>query len=103
MSAEDMVRVGTVTAVDNGRHIAKVWFDALEIPSDWMPVLITHDLVTPETEPAVGGEGEAAFAEHTHGISASPYMPKIGERVLVLCFPIFNGDGVILGGLQPWR
>ena len=73
MNVEDIVREGKVTAVDSDKRIAKVWFDTLGIPSDWMPVLITS------------------------------YMPKVNDMVLVLYFPIFNGDGVVLGGLKPWR
>lgn len=74
MNIENLVREGTVTAVDNENHIAKVWFDALGIPSDWLPVLVT------------GG-----------------YMPEVGEKVLALYFPVFNAGGVILGGVRPWR
>ncbi|NCE63017.1 hypothetical protein D1159_00120 [Pseudoflavonifractor sp. 524-17] len=74
MLTEDMVREGKVTAVDPDKRIAKVWFDALEIKSDWMPVLMTGS-----------------------------YMPKVNDRVLVLYFPVFNGDGVILGGVNPWK
>lgn len=74
MQIEDIVRGGTVTAVDNNKRIAKVWFDALGIQSDWLPVLHTGD-----------------------------YMPEVNEKVLVLYFPVFNGDGVILGGVKPWR
>jgi len=79
MNTEDIVREGTVTAVNSGKRIAKVWFDALGIQSDWMPVLITSG---PMTE---------------------PYMPAVNEKVLALYFPVFNGDGVILGGVKPWK
>ncbi len=79
MELENTVREGTVTAVNNEKRVAKVWFDALGIPSDWLPVLITG------------------------GFMSEPYMPEVNEKVLVLYFPVFNGDGVILGGVQPWR
>ncbi len=78
MNPEDIVREGTVTAVNNDKRIARVWFDALGIQSDWMPVLITS------------------------GPDVKPYMPAVNEKVLALYFPVFNGDGVILGGVQPW-
>lgn len=74
MGLEDVVRVGKVTAVDDGRRIARVWFDALAIESGWIPVLVTGD-----------------------------YLPKVNEMVMVLYVPVFNGDGVILGGVRPWR
>jgi len=85
MQVEDIVREGTVTAVNNGKRIAKVWFDALGIQSDWMPVLITNGSV------------------QDRDIIIKPYMPKVNEKVLVLYFPVFNGDGVILGGVKPWQ
>lgn len=66
-----------MTAADKNRRIAKVWFDAMGIESDWLPVLAT------------GGP--------------EPYMPAVNEKVLVLYFPVFNGDGVILGGIKPWK
>ena len=71
---EDMVREGRVTAVDKTRRIAKVWFQSMGMESAWMPVLV-------------------------NGAS----MPEVNDLVLVLYFPVFNGDGVILGGVRPWR
>lgn len=108
MDVADIVREGTVTAVNNDKRIAKVWFDALEIPSGWMPVLITRDFIPgydgpQQTEEKAGGSGEAAFDSHSHPLIIKPYMPKVNDKVLVLYFPVFNGDGVILGGIQPWQ
>lgn len=108
MQIEDIVREGKVTAVDNGKRIAKVWFDALEIESDWMPVLITRDFIPDydmpqRTEYEAGGAGYPAFERHKHDLIIKPYMPKVNDLVLVLYFPVFNGDGVILGGVQPWQ
>jgi len=108
MDIENIVRVGEVTAVDNSKHIAKVWFDALKIESDWMPVLINRDFIsgygsTQRTEYEQGGSGDAAFEAHKHDLNIHPYMPVVHESVLVLYIPVFNGDGVILGGVRPWR
>jgi len=108
MNVGDIVREGTVTAVDNNKRIAQVWFDALGIQSDWMPVLITRDFipgydVPQRTEFEAGGSGDAAFEKHKHDLIIKPYMPKVNEKVLVLYFPMFNADGVILGGVKPWR
>lgn len=85
MNVEDIVREGKVTAVDNEKLIAKVWFDAMGIESDWLPVLISHDFI-PEC-----------------GLIIKPWMPKVNDLVLVLYFPVFNGDGVVLGGVKPWQ
>ena len=108
MNIEDIVREGKVTAVDNGKRIAKVWFDSMGIESDWLPVMITRDFipdydVPQRTEFEAGGSGDPAFASHKHDLIIKPYMPKVNDLVLVLYFPVFNGDGVILGGVKPWR
>ena len=108
MNIEDIAREGKVTAVNNDKRIAKVWFDALGIESDWLPVLITRDFipdydVPQRTEYEAGGSGDAAFESHKRDLIIKPYMPKVNDMVLVLYFPIFNGDGVILGGVKPWR
>lgn len=108
MNIEDIARGGKVTAVNNEKRIAKVWFDDLEIESDWMPVLITRDFIPDYDVPQrtgfeAGGSGDPAFASHKHDLIIKPYMPKVNDLVLVLYFPVFNGDGVILGGVKPWR
>ena len=108
MNIEDIVREGKVTAVDNGKRIAKVWFDSMGIESDWLPVLITRDFISDydvpqRTEFEAGGSGDPAFASHKHDLIIKPYMPKVNDLVLVLYFPVFNGDGVILGGIKPWK
>ena len=108
MNIEDIVREGKVTAVDNGKRIAKVWFDSMGIESDWLPVLITRDFIPDYDVPQrtafeAGGSGDPAFASHKHDLIIKPYMPKVNDLVLVLYFPVFNGDGVILGGVKPWR
>ena len=108
MNIEDIVREGKVTAVDNGKRIAKVWFDSMGIDSVCLPVLITRDFipdydVPQRTEYEAGGSGDAAYESHKHDLIIKPYMPKVNDLVLVLYFPVFNGDGVILGGVKPWR
>ncbi len=47
--------------------------------------------------------GYAEYERHRHLLKIKPYMPKVNDLVVVLFVPIFNGDGVILGGVQPWR
>lgn len=114
MQIEDIAREGKVTAVNNDKRIAKVWFDALKIESDWMPVLINQDVIHYypydaeqwtefEAEDKTPQAGETRYAPHRHKLVIKPYMPKVNDMVLVLYFPVFNGDGVILGGVKPWR
>lgn len=108
MNTGDIVREGKVTAVNNDKRVAKVWFDALGIESGWLPVLINRDFipdydVPQRTEFEAGGGGAAAYASHKHDLIIKPYMPKVNDRVIVLYFPVPDGDGVILGGIQPWK
>ena len=108
MNIEDIVREGKVTAVDNGKRIAKVWFDSMGIESDWLPVLITRDFipdydVPQRTEFEAGGSGDPAFASHKHDLIIKPWMPKVGDQVLCLYEPIRDGRGFVLGGIQAWR
>lgn len=108
MNIEDIVREGKVTAVDNGKRIAKVWFDSMGIESDWLPVLITRDFipdydVPQRTEFEAGGSGDPAFASHKHDLIIKPWMPRRGDQVLCLYEPIRDGRGFVLGGIQEWQ
>lgn len=103
-----IVRVGTVTAVDNTKRLAQVYFKDMDLPSGWIPVLINRDYIpdyktTPQrTEFESGGSGDAAFANHKHDLIIKPWMPKVNDQVLCLYEPIRDGRGFVLGGIQPW-
>lgn len=116
MQIEDIVREGKVTAVNESKRIAKVWFDTYGFESDWLPVLINRDRIGIdvvewsetqwtefETEDKGARAGAQDYVDHKHKLVIKPYMPKVNDLVLVLYFPVFNGDGVILGGVKPWR
>ena len=103
-----LVRVGTVTDVNNDKRIARVKFQDLGYTSDWLPVLINRDFipdydVPQRTEYEAGGSGDPAFASHKHDLIIKPYMPKVGEQVLCIYETVRNGRGFILGGIQPWQ
>lgn len=103
-----MVRVGFVTDVDNGKRLARVKYPDTEKSSDWLSVLVNRDFipdysVPQRTEFEEGGEGEKAFEKHKHDLIIKPWMPKVNDQVLVLYLPVRNGDGFILGGIQPWQ
>jgi len=116
MNVEDVVREGIVTAVDNGRLIAKVYFDYLGIESDWMPVLFNKAVIKDypydspqwtefetECKPESGRVGDKDYVDHRHKLVINPWMPKVGDLVLVLYFPLHSADGVVLGKVTPWR
>ena len=103
-----MVRVGIVTAVNNEKRLAQVYFQDMDLPSGWIPVLINRDFIQSydgpqQTEEEAGGSGEAAFASHTHKVVVKPWMPKVNDQVLCLYEPIRDGRGFVLGGIQPWQ
>lgn len=104
----DFLRMGIVTDVNNTKRLARVKFPDMDISSDWLPVLINRDFIpdydAPQrTEYEAGGSGDAAFEKHKHDLIIKPWMPKVGEQVLAVYFPVFNADGVILGGVQTWQ
>ena len=97
-----MVRIGNVTAVDNVKRLAQVYFQDMALPSGWIPVLINRDYipdydVPQRTEFEAGGSGDPAFASHKHDLIIKPWMPKVNAVVLTLYLPVLDGDGFILG------
>ena len=99
-----LVRVGTVTAVNNAKHLARVKFQSEGMTSGWLYVLDNRPFIpgydqTQQTQSRSGGSGAAAFAEHTHELVIKQWMPKVNQTVLCLYLPAFNADGFILGGV----
>lgn len=70
---EDIVRVGTVTAVNTKTRKARVLFQDMGFSSDWLAVL-RHD-------------------------QEDVWMPKVNDTAVVLYLPVWQGDGFILGVL----
>ena len=64
-----LVQIGTVSAVDGSKRMARVILKEAGHVSGWLKVL------------------------------SSSGMPKVNDQVLVLYLPVFNGDGFILGGI----
>lgn len=107
---ENIVRIGIVSAVDSGTRKARVQFDDMGITSGWLFVVqhyaagihVEPDNAHTHTITGTDSEGVSAsmIPDHNHpGSRLTVWMPKVGERVLVLYIPIFNGDGFLLGGL----
>lgn len=70
---EDVVRVGTVTAVDPSSRKARVLFRDMGFSSGWLAVL-------------------------RHG-QVDTWMPKVNDTAVVLYLPVWQGDGFLLGVL----
>ena len=111
---DGLVRVGTVTDRQMDKRLVRVWFEDDAMSSGWLPVIISQD-VTPdyeyddpqwtelETEWEGSRSGEKDYVDHKHKIIRKPYMPKVGDQVLVVYLPVWNADGFVIGGIQPWR
>lgn len=99
----NLVRVGTVFAVDGGARKARVRFEDKNLTSGWLPVLKSPPFIPSaneaHTETAAGGSGEAAFESHRHSLVIKPWMPSVNDTVLCLYVPVENGDGYVLGAI----
>ena len=107
---KNIVRTGWVSSVNVEERTARVIFEdkGETIVSGELKVLknppwIPEYYAPYRTEYEAGGSGYPQFESHKHDLIIKPYMPKVNDLVLVLYFPVFNGDGVILGGVKPWR
>lgn len=99
--ADSPIRIGNVTAVNEGEMTARVQFPDTGIVSDWLTIMRHKSRVSDDgkTENASGGSGEAAFAAHKHEVKLKHWIPEVGDPVLCVYAEGFNSDGYILGGL----
>lgn len=104
---EQLVRVGTVTAVDNGKRVARVKFKDTGITSGWLYVLANRPYIPDydtapqrteyDAEDEVPQSGVTEYVRHRHELKIKPWMPRVNATVLTLYLPVFNADGFILG------
>lgn len=104
-----LVRVGTVMNTDQETRRARVKFQSENETSGWLSVLQHYkaDLyIEPDAEHTHiitdtytgGGEADTAPAhDHLPGSHVAYWMPKVGDTVVCLYLPVFNGDGFVLG------
>lgn len=99
-----MVRIGTVTAVNNDDRKVRVKFRNLEYTSGWLTVIANQPFipdydVPQRTEYESGGSDAAAFENHKHDLIIKPWMPVINQTVLCIYLTGRNGDGFVIGGV----
>jgi phage baseplate assembly protein gpV len=101
----NLVRIGTVSSVDNEKRVARVIFQDKDMVSGWLHVLQHHGTgvyIKPEGKHShdisEGGKTELD-GEHDHAGSVTYWMPRINDTVVVLYLPVFNADGFILGAI----
>jgi len=82
-----MLQVGTVTDIDKNKCRVRVQFQEINLSSGWLYVLQRFEKLD-----VIGGEGGTVSV-------SSPWLPKMGDWVLVL-YPAFaDSDGFVLGVL----
>lgn len=86
---KNMVRVGTVTSVDNDKRTARVKFQDTGYESGELYVLANRPYIPDYEGPQQTEDGGK--------LKIKPWMPKVNAVVLTLYVPIKNGDGYILG------
>lgn len=115
MDAEEilsnLVRIGSVSAVNQAKREARVLFSDTGQTSGWLHVLQHYAAglyIEPDaehthtiTDTYTGGGSASTFPSHDHlpGSHLTYWMPKVNDQVLVLYLPMFNADGFILGGI----
>lgn len=88
---EGMVRVGTVSSVNESTRTARVFFPDVEIMSGELKII--------KSPPFIPRKNVPQQCEAGCPIVISPWLPDPGDTVLCLYDFTFNGDGYILGAL----
>lgn len=92
MDLERLVRIGTVTSVDNDKRTARVKFQDTNNSSGELYVLASRPYIPDYEGPQQTEDGGK--------LKIKPWMPKVNAVVLVLYLPVENmesADGYILG------
>ena len=80
-----LVRVGTVTDIDNAKRKARVKFQDCNMTSGWLYVLDTHPHI-PAYDPA---QQKTELQDgHQHDLTIKPWMPLVNDTVLTLYLPV---------------
>lgn len=95
MNTEDMIRIGKVNDVKDEERTARVFFEDTKVMSGWLKVIASPPFIPGKDVPQ---ETESADG-HRHSLVIKPWMPSVGDKVLCIFLPCFDGDGYILGGI----
>ncbi len=93
------IRIGKVSAVDEGDRLVRVRFPDINMTSGWLKVLDTTPSTrygdAPQLSPRTDREDL-----HYHNINFISWFPDVGDLVLCLYNSGFNEDGYVLGALK---
>jgi hypothetical protein len=98
----NLVRKGKVSSVDAAKRTARVIFEELDnmVSGDLFVLQHINAAVSVEnTELSYDKSNVLTSEGHDHAAALGAWMPSIGQWVICLYVPAFNGDGFILGGL----
>lgn len=99
---ENLVRVGTVSSVNSAKRTARVVFNDLGGMVSGNLYVLQHSgtgVAVSDTELTYDVGGSPKTESHNHTAALQHWMPSVGQMVVCLYTPVFNGDGYILGGL----
>jgi hypothetical protein len=104
---KNIVRIGRVSTVNAGNRTARVIFqDKANLVSGPLIVIQNQPSITVhETElkygvlSAEGHTHEGETESHTHEITITPWLPRVGQLVLCLYLPNGESDGFVIGGI----
>lgn len=93
---KQLVRIGTVSSVNTAERTARVKFPHLgDMVSGNLRVMQQYGCMMEITTDLQG------VHPHNHPESFTTFwMPNVGDTVLCLYLPVFNGDGIVLGVLK---
>lgn len=99
----NLVRIGTVSSVDEAKRTARVIFEDKGLVSGSLHVLqqpntaLSIEVNGNHSHAVIGGGNTEINGQHTHAGITAHWMPRVNDTVLVLYLPVFNGDGFIIG------
>lgn len=106
----DIIRIGVVSALNNGNRTVRVRFPSENMVSGWLKVVKSPPAVTVQANTAAdtsvkGDEEEDIELSADTNIKVNvaaktlPWFPLVGDTVLCIYNPGFNEDGFVIGGL----
>lgn len=99
---ENIIRIGEVQSINESERTVRVMFPDTKIMSGWLKVIKSPPFIPSKgeeqkTETASGQREEGTFDEHFHNVIINAWFPSIGDNVLCIFVPVFNGDGYVIG------
>ena len=92
------IRIGVVSAVDEGNFAARVRFEDDNIVSGWLKVAKREPKIDVECS-VCGAEGKSYEDGGTMEIKVKSWFPEVGDKVVCAYGDGFNATGFVIGGV----